>query len=402
MPLFIQDDWRVTRKLSLSLGLRYEHFPNWAMDHDFVTNFDLNTGKIQVPESTRGFIQTSLGIPGGNLPSNYQYLPLDQVVAKNISRDFSPRFGFAYSITERFVLRGGYGIFYTAIQALDMNNTAGAPFSGQLQLIGDTRTAVPLGAGFPAGGFYDTLAANGIPMAHFEHRYKDPYVQKFGMSLQAQVFKRTAVEIGYSGNHALRLDDSWRMNSPTPGPGDIQPRRPYPLLGEGFGVEFRGYSHYNAMELTVRQQMTRGLTIFSALTVQHSYGTTTPIGLDPYNFDYGYGTLATDYGKQWSTSVIYEAPAGKSLAGALRHVIGGWQVASIVQLRGGLPFSIASSQTMNDNLNASRANLSLANGPAALPTSQRTIEKWFNTAAFTVPANYTYGNSGFNILRGPG
>src|SRR5262249_18803024 len=143
-----------------------------------------------------------------------------------------------------------------------------------------------------------------------------------------------------------------------------------------------------------------GLSVYSALTVQHSYGA--PSSPDPYNFNYGYGMLANDYGQQWSTSVIYDVPAPKGLPRFANRIIGGWQASSIVQLRGGLPFSIASSQTMNDNLNASRANLSVANGPAILPTGQRTINRWFNTSAFTVPANYTYGNSGLNILRGPG
>jgi hypothetical protein len=191
-----------------------------------------------------------------------------------------------------------------------------------------------------------------------------------------------------------------RINFPTPRPGDIQPRRPFPLLGEGFGVEFRGYSHYNAMELTVRQQVTHGLAVFSALTVQHSYGT--PGSPDPYNFSYGYGVLSTDYGKQWSTSVIYDVPTGRGWPAILRQTVGGWETSGIIQLRGGLPFSVASSQTMNDNINPSRANLLVANGPAALPTGERTIDKWFNTAAFAVPPDYVYGNSGMNILRGPG
>lgn len=397
---FLADDWRPTRKLSLSLGLRYEYSPNWNMKGNFATNFDLNTGKILVPDNTKDWVQNVLGVPSGVLPPNYAYVPADQVYAHNDHIDLAPRVGFAYSLTNRLVLRANYGLFFAPPTALNMNNTNGAPFSFQVQLTGDSARPVVVSQGFPSGGIYSTLNSNAIPPTQYQKNYSTPTVEKFGMNLQWNPIRKTVVEVGYEGNHAYRLDDSWRLNFPTPAAGDINARRPYPQWGEGFGVMFRGYSHFNALEVTVRQQATHGLSIYSALTVQHSYGA--PSSPDPYNFSYGYGMLASDYGQQWSTSVIYDVPAPKGLPRFANRIIGGWQASSIVQLRGGLPFSIASSQTMNDNINASRANLSVANGPAILPTGQRNINRWFNTSAFTVPANYTYGNSGLNILRGPG
>jgi hypothetical protein len=281
-----------------------------------------------------------------------------------------------------------------------MNNTNGSPFSFQVQLTGDTATPIVIANGFPTSGIYGTLNSNAIVPAQYQNHFNTPVVEKYGINLQIMPLKKTVVEVGYEGNHAYRLDESWRVNYPTPAAGDINARRPYPQWGEGFGVFFRGYSHFNALEVTVRQQPIHGLTIYSALTVEHSYGA--PSSPDPYNFSYGYGMLANDYGKQWATSAIYDLPSGKSLPRLTRQVVGGWQASSIIQLRGGLPFSVASSQTMNDDINASRANLVLTNGPAVLPNDQRTINRWFNTAAFAAPANYTYGNSGLNILRGPG
>jgi hypothetical protein len=281
-----------------------------------------------------------------------------------------------------------------------MNNTNGAPFSFQVQLTGDTATPIVIANGFPNSGLYATLNSNAIAPTQYQNRFKTPVVEKYGMNVQWMPLKKTVIEAGYEGNHAYRMDEGWRVNFPTPAPGDINARRPYPQWGEGFGVFFRGYSHFNALEITVRQQPVHGLTIYSAFTAEHSYGA--PSSADPYNFSFGYGMLSNDYGRQWATSAIYDLPTPKSVPRAARQLIGGWQASTIVQLRGGLPFSIASSQTMNDNINASRANLVLDNGPAALPGGQRNINRWFNTAAFTVPANYTYGNSGLNILRGPG
>jgi hypothetical protein len=138
----------------------------------------------------------------------------------------------------------------------------------------------------------------------------------------------------------------------------------------------------------------------SSLTVQHSYGQN---GItNPYDYNYTYGRLASDYGSQWVTSAIYDLPSARTLPLAAQAVLGGWQASGIVQLRGGLPFSVASSQVMNDDLNASRADVSYANGDPNNPVGHRTINNWFNVSAFTTPKDYTYGNSGINILRGPG
>jgi hypothetical protein len=400
LSAFVQDEWRATKKLSLSLGLRYEWFPTFTVVGDRQTNFDFATGKVLVPQEARGWVQQFLGFPDGNLPPGYQYLPGNQVLGKNIGVDLSPRIGFAYSITPWLVLRGGYGIFHTVPAALDVNNTVGAPFSFQVQLTGDTATPIVVANGFPSSNIYETLNSNAIPPAQFQGRYYDPYVQKYGMNLQVMPLRKTAIEVGYEGNHAIRLDVSTRLNYPTPAPGDINARRPYPQWGEGFGIEFTGYSHFNAFEMTVRQQLTHGFTVYSQLTLQHSYGAVAYV--DPYNWNYGRGTLAIDTAHQWASSVIYDAPSLRQQPWMLRQPFGGWQIAAIYQLRGGLPFSVNSSQAMNDDIDASRANLTLANGPAALPTGQRSINRWFNTNAFTTPADYTWGNSGFNILRGPG
>ena len=397
---FATDEWRLTQKLSLSLGLRYEYSPNWTTGSDLTTNFDLNTGKILVPETGKNYIQHVIGLPGAVLPSTYQYVSPSAVYGHNDSVDFAPRVGFAYSLNPKLVLRANYGIFYAPATALGLNNNTGAPFSFQVQVIGSTATPIDITKGFPAGGTYSTLASNGIAPVQYQNHYNTPIVEKFGMNLQASSFRKTAIEFGYEGNHAHGLDESWQLNFPTPGPGDINARRPYPLLAEGTATSFVGESFFNAFEATLRQQTVHGFSVQSSLTVEHSYGQN---GItNPYNYSYSYGWLASDYGSQWVTSVIYNVPTPIGLPFLVRQTIGGWQASGIVQLRGGLPFSVASSQIMNDDLNASRANISPANRSASLPPGQRSINNWFDADAFTTPANYTYGNSGINILRGPG
>ncbi|HTF67778.1 MAG TPA: hypothetical protein VK638_34380 [Edaphobacter sp.] len=256
-----------------------------------------------------------------------------------------------------------------------------------------------MASGFPVGGIYTTLASNGIAPVEYQNHYDTPVVEKFGLNLQYQQFNKTAVEFGYEGNHARGLDESWQLNFPTPGPGDINARRPYPLLAEGAGTILNGESFFNAFDATLRQQTVHGLSVQSSLTVEHSYGQN---GItNPYNYSYSCGRLASDYGNQWVTSVIYNVPTPRDLQLVARQLLTGWQTSGIVQLRGGLPFSVASSQIMNDDLNASRANIIGPRNPS-LPSGQRSIDNWFNANAFSMPDNYTYGNSGINILRGPG
>lgn len=396
---FAQDDWRVTRKLSLSLGLRYEWFPQWRIAGDLGTNFDLNTGKILVSDTTRDWVSSNLGLANGALPPNYEYRPFDQVQPKSTSIDLSPRIGFAYSLNSRMVLRGGYGIYYSVLDALNMNNTGGAPFSFGLQRNGDTLKAIDINEGFPSSNIYDTLNSIDIGPAQFDGRFNDPYVQKYNMNLQVSPTKYTVVEIGYTGFHSIRGATSWRVNYPTPAPGDLQSRRPYPLLGEGFGIFFQNAARYNALELTLRQREWRGLNVTTALTVENAIGDNGSI--DPYNFAYGHGRLANDYGYNWVSSAIYTVPTPSNWNLLARQVLGGWQTSTIVQLQGGAPFSVGSSQTMNDDIDSSRADVVVTGGPAMLPAGQRSTERWFNTSAFASPADYTWGNSGINILRAP-
>lgn len=399
LAAFAQDDWRITRKLSLSLGLRYEWFPQWNMAKDLNTNFDLRTGKIIISDTTRDWVAANLGLANGVLPGNYEYRPRDQVQPTSTSIDLSPRVGFAYSINSRMVVRGGYGIYYSVLDALNMNNTSGAPFSFQVQRNGDTLKAIDINEGFPAANIFETLGSINIGPAQFDTRFKDPYVQKYNMNLQISPTKSTVVEVGYSGFHSIRGATSWRVNYPTPAPGDLQSRRPYPLLGEGFGIFFMNAARYNALEVSLRQREWRGLSVTTALTMSNSIGDNGSI--DPYNFSYGHGRLSNDYGYNWVSSAIYNVPTPSNWNRLTKQILGGWQTATIVQLQGGAPFSVNSSQTMNDDIDSSRANLILTRGPASLGGSQRSINRWFNTDAFVSPADYTWGNSGINILRAP-
>lgn len=125
---FATDEWRITKKLSLSLGLRYEYTPNWNTGGNLTSNFDLNTGKILVPNTTMSYLQNVVKLPNAALPPNYQYVSPSSVYAHNDSIDLAPRVGFAYSLTPQLIVRANYGFFYAPPTALGVNNNTGSPF----------------------------------------------------------------------------------------------------------------------------------------------------------------------------------------------------------------------------------------------------------------------------------
>lgn len=398
---FVQDEFRALPNLNLTLGVRYELSPKWGERDNRLTGFDLQRGKILVAEPGRASL-IALGLPNGDLPSTFLYVPLDQVIPKTDYANFGPRIGFAYSVRPRVVLRGGYGIYFNTEQANYNNNTSGSPFSNRVRFTGSQDTPILINDGFPSGSYASVVSAPFPTISQMiELNHADGYVQKYNFNVQVEPVRGTLVEAVYHGYRSVGTPVSTRFNIPPPGPGDLQSRRPYAEFGEGFGLFYIGDSSFHSLELTLRQREFHGLMVQSTFTFSKGLGYVPDNGITPSNRDYYYGRTTNDYRKRWITSFVYRIPSPDNLPRWAKWVLAGWESSGIVQLQGGLPFSVFSSQNMNDGLNASRANL-LTTGPANLPVEQRTFNRWFNTDAFATPPNFTYGNSGINILDGPG
>ena len=212
---FVQDDWRVTRKLSLSIGIRHDIFSPFGELRDRMTNFDVAGGVMVLPESTRSTVAGALGLSGGNLPPTFRYTTRDQVFPKTQYTNFGPRFGFAYAATSRLVVRGGYGVFYGVTVANNASNAGtNAPFYTQVSA-GTAELDKPLliGAGFPAGGAFATLASNGIAPYYQPLDRHDPYTQKWSFNLQWSPMQRVAFEAGYTGQRELAFPAAPRRRS---------------------------------------------------------------------------------------------------------------------------------------------------------------------------------------------
>ncbi len=181
---FAQDDWRVSRKLTLSLGLRYDFYGPYTEEQNRFTNFDFATGERIMPISTKPLVESELKIPGGNLPPGWRYDSLDKVVPHANWLNFAPRFGFAYALNNRFAIRGGYGIFYGVTVSNNANNsgTDGNPFYSDFTLPSDLNSPIIVKNGFPAGGLYGALAARTFGSYYSPLERHDPYTEKYSLN----------------------------------------------------------------------------------------------------------------------------------------------------------------------------------------------------------------------------
>ncbi|MCC6587183.1 MAG: TonB-dependent receptor [Bryobacterales bacterium] len=402
---FVQDDFRVNARLTLNLGVRWEYFSPWCEEQDRLLNFDLRTGERLLAESTRPIIRDLIGIPNGNMPAGWRYTTNDQILPRPNWRNFSPRFGFAYNAGRNLVFRGGYGIFYAATVSNNFNNagTDGSPFFFDFALASELDKPILPRDGFPAGGAGGAFAARTFSAYYGPLDRPDPYTQKWNFNIQWNPIRRTAIELGYSGQRALRFSTLSYGNSPLPGPGAVQDRRPYPNVGSFLSYLPVNDSNYNGLEITVKQQEFKGLSFLSAFTFSKSlaYTTGTDGGVlnDPYNFRYDYGLANYDFRKRWVSAVTYKPRYGQNWNKLVRAAVVGWETSSLLTLQGGFPFTVGvSGPQLNNGAGSNRANL-VGNWDLG---GQATRDRWFDTSVFTAPPNYVWGAQGKNLLRTPG
>ena len=443
---FIQDDWRVSRRFTLNLGLRYDYQP-WARErNNGLSNF--NPFAINPLNGLRGDI--------GYAGVNFYGSPLGETSQFS----FGPRVGFAWDMfgTGKTVFRGGYGIYYENIFQRDFfGNTAGfANTSTTYSPAGNNTNfeAFQLSQGLPfapiqpVGRTLGPSAFLGQSVSYDQIGQGTPKSQQWNASLQRQFAGQWLVEIAYSGNHADHLiAGGYDLNQLTPAqyatygnalqglvtnpyvglvPGSLgaatitlaQSLKQFPYYTS---VNVRdphlGDSIYHAGLLSVQKHFTSGLVLLASYTKAKLISNSVSI---PVNFGAaleGNATITgyqnglynraaersidpTDIAQRFVLSGVYELPIGKGKRlnisnGFLNAVVGGWQTEGILTIQGGLPLAISGA---NNNL-ATRPNSTGQSAKLSNPTEYA----WFNTSVFVNPPNYTYGNLGRTLpeVRGP-
>ena len=402
--LYGQDNWRVTPKLTLLLGLRWDWAsPIFTPKGQSVGNLNLNTGDIWLT-----------GLAG-------KYAGV--VTSKT---EFSPRVGLTYRVHANTVVRGGYGrsYFLNPYGAGFGTQGSGWPIK-QSQALSPTTPYTPLGftldQGPPLPAAIPAFPPNG--MIPFPNGYSNyfPGVGKYPHSYQdtwnatvEQIWPWSVVtSIAYVGNIGRQLWDNIDVNAPVPGPGDLNPRRPY-FAKYGWTESenqrndlLPGYpkltSNYNSLQATIQRRFQNGLFFLSNFTWDKSldYGEFGPMNI--FDFASNYGNSSTT--RPWAsvTSVDWQLPFGhgKPFGSQLGYLgqmaVGGWRLGGIVNLESGMYFTptLANNASLNSTIGLRPNRI----GSGMEANQNRNL--WFNPTDFTVPAPYTYGNSGNDILLGP-
>ncbi len=412
---FIQDDWKVTRRLTLNLGLRWEaHTPRFDAN-DRVSGFDAS--KINPVSGTPGIVTFANRDGYSRSLYNGDY------------NNYMPRFGFAWQpgFLKRTVIRGGYGIFFGPPLPGSNNNSAGFETSGAFSSPDNSITpAFLLRNGFPStsraslGPGYGAVRVG--EAVRFAPDFNDVnrrigYSQQWNFVLQRQLPWLTVVEVSYVGTVGHKLpgpDVSINQVHPSlMGPGNAQVRRPFPQFGNvTVNRPFWGNSSYHGLNAKVEKRFSSGLNFLLNYTfskfiddVTSSQELGTVGGMqDLYNRRAEKSLSGNDIRNRFVWSSTYELPWGKGRPwlndGPLAMVLGGWGLGAILTLQAGAPNGLVM-QTNTTNAFNGVQRVHLLRNPA-LPKSQRTITRYFDTSAVAAPEPYTFGTAGRAVLTGPG
>jgi hypothetical protein len=390
--IFINDDWQATRNLTLNLGLRYE---------------------LTTPVQTYAGLATMLAddfqtIIPASLPSKgFEF-------TKGNYKDFGPRLGASYRIGEKTVLRAGFGIYYNPNQ---MNSftflTNNPPLAAVTTYTSDPANptlsfANPTGVAGPIGRPDMISPTRELPNAR---------KTQWSFDVQRELWAGTAIDLQYLGSNTIHLDRSFFNNTPQPGPGAVDPRRPSQKFRSRRIIQNDLVADYDAVSVILRKRMSHGL----QADVHYTWSRTRDMAthsngggqtMNNYDIWADYGPANWDVPHRFVASYIYEPPFFKSSRNAfLRYVVAGWQIAGVTTLQSGVP--------VNVTFAADRANIGISglqrpdlvgaipdlncqpNAAGATPAAQRELINCYDPKAFALPAQFTFGDASRNALRGP-
>lgn len=407
---FIQDTWRVTPTTTINVGLRYEFMsPLTDVSNQWA-------GLFVSPTALTAYIGGQQGTPKGLLYPN--------------KLDFAPRFGIAKQLPRRgLVLRGGYGIFYTPI---DMNTWCNNLHNVPI-IFPETNQSDSFTPSITSFNFNPAVVGRTVTgFTAFDPHQAAQYIQQWTMSVEKTLGKETTLEIGYQGDRGLHLQRAHLINNALPGPGLIQPRRPYGsatfLPGTVFPdtvtvvsstipvstvtwLENTARSWYDAAYVNLRRRYSSGLSLLANYTFAKNlsdapdfrspmFESAIPQNNNDLNSEKG---PACDIRHRFVLSAVYDVRPLRAF-GWSRAATRNWQISTIYQAQSGFPFTIA---VFGDTANAGtvlgenpvRANYT---GQPVFGPGTHTAEEWFNPRAFSAPSPYTFGNAGRNTVFGPG
>jgi hypothetical protein len=422
--IFVQDDFKVNKQLTLNLGLRWEYLGSWLV-HDNASSPFSNDFGVFDPNLLNPATNT-LGamVFGGQNGRNALYSPNPH--------NFVPRVGFAWSPFDHWAVRASYGMFNMARSAdatTDAFLGVGSDTVGALTSPDNVNPVFTLGPnegynqGYvqgPPKPITPTTAdrtpdvLNGTNVPYEASSIPTQYVQEIFLNIERELPGKLMLSAGYvytKGTHLGFQRDLNQVPEALLGPGNAQNLRPYPQFQSINAWHWDGRSNYNALQVRVEKRTSQGLYFVVNYAWQKTMDTGTAsggsTGVDIWQNAYdpaaNYSLSTLDQPNMINGLASYELPFGKGRPflnsnGVLNQVLGGWKLGAYFQVHGGLPFTPV---VGTSNLSNSLAGTWFPNRSAKGTLAHPTINQWFDVSAFQIPAPYTFGDSGRNVLRGP-
>ena len=390
---YLQDDFRVSTGLTLNLGVRWDLFVPYVEDDNRQSNFDTSTGQFVVASDDAVLAGEKVG----------RHL---QTYSRT---NFAPRLGFAYDVNGqgRTVVRGGFGMFWNS----PLTGTGGSKGQNPPFLLAQTLTNpspfVPT-LSLSSGQIPATPLTGGTSRSSFDPNFRDGYAQQWNLGVQHQIGRNSMVDIGYVGSRGRQLVVLVDVNQAPATLGVTNPNvnRPFfhvnPTLASVIQSTPRGTLDYHALQARFVRRFSDGLSFQTAYTFGKAIdldSETDGLSRFPNSYDLAFNRAPANYDQRHvlTANWIYVLPFARDT------MLGGWQVSGILLARSGYPF------TVFQNFNPS--STLTAGGPVYRPdrigpgrVESPTVDRWFAVEDFVRPTEptATYGNSGRNILRGPG
>jgi hypothetical protein len=378
--LFVQDDWKITPRLTLNLGLRYDFFSPPVDRFDRMSAFDPSTGRL-AQAGTQG---------------------IRRGIAASDRNNFAPRFGAAFSINSDTAIRAGYGLFHDAGMFVVNSSQYFNPPYFNIRVWFPTATSFPtLTNPFPsAGGLVPPATLNTVsPNA------VTPYLQHWNVSIERQAGRHTTLSMAYAGSKGTKLIRARDLNQPEPRPGNPQANRPLPQFGGIFFTETAANSSYHSLQLHMNRRLARGVSVLASYTYGKSIDDTSAFltsGPDKNfpqnsrNYRAERARSSFDLRHRLAATAIWALPSTNRWT---RNT----ELRAILTAQTGQPFSpylrFDNSNTGNTGGTFGYDRPNVNGDPRDI---EPTPERWFRTEAFSTPARFTFGNAGRNILTGPG
>ncbi|MBM3740444.1 MAG: hypothetical protein FJW39_32230 [Acidobacteria bacterium] len=419
--LYVQDSWRATTRLTVNIGLRYEHWTPWHMLRNTAFSYDENTGAVRyVLQNPLDYLDPAKG-HGRTAPLNTG-VPRDGY--RPSRADFAPRAGLAFAIRPGTVFRAGYGIYYDANvnmnQFTDLHSGI-APFFLRHEVATSAGEQVPslvVDGNFPVPGPTTIPFPNANPP--FSFRFTKPFypassVQEWSASLQHRIGADWAVDLNYTGTHAIHLQQFIDANSAALPQGPLaslplQSRRPQPQWGVLGTWAPIGWGRYNGASVSFKNNTWKRLTLISSFTFAKNLVSSNLGNSDQGNTNHRVPYLWAGPARltprlRWVSTYSYDLPVGRGSvwnpsSRALSSVVSGWTFSGIIDLTTGAWNAVTTNDLTGTGL-AGSAHPDRICDARNVPGG-RSYLQWFNTACFTQPAFGIWGNSAFGAFEDPG